>query len=145
MSELEQDQEKLEQDLFLTLHSVITQGNNHEQFDYDELASSNYLSLDDFIRFFLVPAVATFLILEDYPGFDDSHDALFERSNSDEYGQLFFPEDITEPTVHDIHYQNVLAIKSAQDTEPDPSPPPRHRKSVDLKPGIKTEVLKVTP
>ncbi|KAJ7939059.1 hypothetical protein B0H13DRAFT_1851232 [Mycena leptocephala] len=143
VSELEQDQEKLEQDLFLTLHSVITQGNNHEQFDYDELASSNYLSLDDFIRFFLVPAVATFLILEDYPGFDDSHDALFERSNSDEYGQLFFPEDITEPTVHDIHYQNVLAIKSAQDTEPDPSPPPRHRKSVDLKPEIKTEVLKI--
>jgi hypothetical protein len=47
--------------------------------------------------------------------------------------------------VHDIHYQNVLAIKAAQDTEPDPSPPPRHRKSVDLKPGIKTEVLKVTP
>ncbi|KAJ7815216.1 hypothetical protein B0H13DRAFT_1924308 [Mycena leptocephala] len=143
VSELEQDQEKLEQDLFLTLHSVITQGNNHEQFDYDELASSNYLSLDDFIRFFLVPAVATFLILEDYPGFDDSHDALFKRSNSDEYSQLFFPEDITEPTVHDIHYQNVLAIKSAQDTEPDPSPPPRHRKSVDLKPEIKTEVLKI--
>ncbi|KAJ7819883.1 hypothetical protein B0H13DRAFT_1921508 [Mycena leptocephala] len=61
-------QEKLEQELFSTLHTVITEGNNHEQFDYDELASSNYLSLDDFIRFFLVHAVATFMIL---PGFDD--------------------------------------------------------------------------
>jgi hypothetical protein len=92
VSELEQVQEKLEQDLFLTIHSVITQGNNHEQFDCDELTSSNYLSLDDFICFFLVPAVATCLILEDYPGFDNSHDTLFERSNNDEYGQLFFPE-----------------------------------------------------
>ncbi|KAJ7852722.1 hypothetical protein B0H13DRAFT_1904449 [Mycena leptocephala] len=72
ISELEQDQEKLEQDLSSTLHTVI------------KLASSNYLSLDDFIHFFLVHAVATFMTLQ---GFDDPHDTMFERSNSNEYGR----------------------------------------------------------
>ncbi|KAJ7855393.1 hypothetical protein B0H13DRAFT_1903143 [Mycena leptocephala] len=126
VSELEQVQENLEQDLFLTIHSVVTQ-----------------VTLDDFIRFFLVPAVATCLILEDYPGFDNSHDALFERSNNDEYGQLFFPEDITEPTVHNIHYQNTLSIRSAQDYRDTEPAPPRHRKLVEVKPEIKTETLKI--
>jgi hypothetical protein len=132
ISELERDQEKLEQELFSTLHTVITEGNNHEQFDYDELASSNYLSLDDFIRFFLVHAVATSMILQ---GFDDPHDTLFKKSNSNEYGELFLPEDITEPCIHTIHYQHTLAIKFAQadrDTELD-STPPCHRKSVHVK------------
>ncbi|KAJ7836102.1 hypothetical protein B0H13DRAFT_2368995 [Mycena leptocephala] len=128
----------------LRLMSELEQGNNHEQFDCDELTSSNYLSLDDFIRFFLVPAVATCLILEDYPGFDNSHDALFERSNNDEYGQLFFPEDITEPTVHNIHYRNTLSIRSAQDYRDTEPAPPRHRKLVEVRPEIKTETLKVT-
>jgi hypothetical protein len=130
------------------LHALITEGNSHEQFDYedDDLATSNYLTLDDFMRFLILPFVVVSLILEDQPGLDTFHDALFEKANSNEFGDLFFPEDITEPSVHTIHYQNTLSIRSAQDhrdTEPNPTPP-RHRKLVETKPEIKTETLKVT-
>ncbi|KAJ7830471.1 hypothetical protein B0H13DRAFT_2371979 [Mycena leptocephala] len=146
---LDTNEEQLEQDLCSNLHALITEGSSHEQFDYedDQLATSNYLTLENFTRFLVLPFVVASLILEDQSGLDTFHDALFEKSNSNDFGDIFFPEHITEPGVHTIRYQNTLSIRSAQayhrDTEPDPSPPARHRKSVGIKPGIKTDVLKI--
>ncbi|KAJ7915982.1 hypothetical protein B0H13DRAFT_2323843 [Mycena leptocephala] len=96
------------------------------------------------MHFLVLPFVVVFLILEDQPGLNTFHDTLFEKTNSNEYGDLF-PEDITEPSVHTIHYPNTLSNRSAQDlrdTEPDPTPP-RHRKSIQIKTEAKTETLKV--
>jgi hypothetical protein len=75
------------------LHALVTEGNNHDQFDYDDeqFAASNYLTLQDFMRFIVLPFVVASLILEDQPDLDTFYDALFEKSNSNEYGDLFFP------------------------------------------------------
>ncbi|KAJ7893700.1 hypothetical protein B0H14DRAFT_3427348 [Mycena olivaceomarginata] len=114
ISELDEDEDELEQNLVATLHKIVTEGTNNEQFDYEELASSNYLSLDDFIRFILKrPA---------------------ERAKSNEYSDLFFFENDDDEAVEKIHKQNTLALRSARNQKAaeklaGPSaPPPRLRK-----------------
>ncbi|KAJ7938614.1 hypothetical protein B0H13DRAFT_1851559 [Mycena leptocephala] len=100
IAELDMNEERLE-DFCSNLHTFVTEGNSHEQFDYEnnDLATSNYLTLDDFMHFLVLPFVVVSLILEDQPGLDSFYDALFEKTNSNEYGDLFFPEDITEPSI----------------------------------------------
>ncbi|KAJ7939057.1 hypothetical protein B0H13DRAFT_1851230 [Mycena leptocephala] len=145
VDKLDTNEKQLEQDLCSNLHALVTEGNSHEQFEDNDLATSNYLTLDDFIHFLILPFVVVSLILEDQLGLDSFHDALFEKTNNNEYGDLFFPEDIIEPSVHTIHYQNMLSNRSAQDlrdTEPHPSPP-RHHKSTQIKTEAKTETLKI--
>ncbi|KAJ7937965.1 hypothetical protein B0H13DRAFT_2302056 [Mycena leptocephala] len=113
ISEFDEDDERLEQDLCNIIHTIIVAGNSH--FDYDdELAASDYLSLDDFIRFILVPCVAVSLILDDQPSLITFHDAMFEKANSNQYGELFHPEDLSQKEVDDIHRQNTIAVRSAQ-------------------------------
>ncbi|KAJ7876413.1 hypothetical protein B0H13DRAFT_1893659 [Mycena leptocephala] len=110
VNKLDTNEEQLEQDLCSNLHALVTEGNSHEQFDYED----NDLATSSSFHF-------------------------------NEYGDLFFPEDITEPSVHTIHYPNTFSNRSAQDlrdTEPDPTPP-RHRKSIQIKTEAKTETLKI--
>ncbi|KAJ6561807.1 hypothetical protein B0H19DRAFT_1287137 [Mycena capillaripes] len=155
ISEFDEDKEELEQDLFSTLQAVITA--NDSQFDWDEtLAASNYLSLDDFTRFILVPFTAVFLILEDQPALLTFQDATFEKTNSSKFGEPFHPEDISQPEVDNIHCQNMVAVRSAQaeksaekldNSNPSANTaPPRFRKDgpkVDVKAEIRIPPPKI--
>ncbi|KAJ7435728.1 hypothetical protein B0H11DRAFT_2113173 [Mycena galericulata] len=79
-----------------------------------------------------------FLFLEDLPNLDNLQDAIFERNNSNEFGSLF-NADTDDPEVHEIHRQNLVAIRgherdredAQQENEvedPFKTAPPRHRK-----------------
>ncbi|KAJ7173921.1 hypothetical protein C8R43DRAFT_943564 [Mycena crocata] len=150
-----QEEHSLEDDLFSTIHKLVTEGEDNALFTYDnddELASSNYLSIDDFIRFILVPFTAATLIMEDLH-YDTLQDGIFARDNSNDYGQLFHPEDDEDETVHTIHRQNLTGIKLSERMMEGDSAPPRHRKPVKVekedekveKKNNKKLVIKVAP
>lgn len=138
----ENDEEhKLEDMLFSTLHTVITTDDEHFR-DYDENAASSYLTVKDFTRFVLVPFVAASLILEDLPGLENIQDATFERDNSNEFGE-FFHADQDDPGVDNIHRRNTMAIRNIErdrkreqgdGNEAVETAPPRHRRAI-----VKTE------
>ncbi|KAJ7938064.1 hypothetical protein B0H13DRAFT_2302159 [Mycena leptocephala] len=123
----------LEQSLFNTIGSIIADDEEHfPDLVYDDDCS---LSLKDFTEFVLVPFVAVSLIADDVTGFD-IQDAIFERNNSHEFGELFNAEDDSNEQAHDVHRQNMLAIRSQEREKEEPIPssaPPRHRKSSKAK------------
>jgi hypothetical protein len=131
-----EDKHQLEQSLFDTIHYLITADQeNFEGYAYDD---SNCLTMRDFTDFILVPFVACSLIAEDIPDFT-LQDSIFERNNSMEYGDLVNPENDDDDTVHEVHRQNVQAIRSLDRNREAPlypalppikssSAPPRHRK-----------------
>ncbi|KAJ7456025.1 hypothetical protein B0H11DRAFT_2244366 [Mycena galericulata] len=134
------DEQELADTLFSTLHAIITSDNDHF-LDYNDNASSQYLTVEDFTRFVLVPFIAVSLIHEDLAAVETFQEGLFERNNSNEYGEFFFPES-DSPEAHEIHRRNMKAIHSIQrDREPEPTAeltpetaPPRHRRAI-----VKTE------
>ncbi|KAJ7732528.1 hypothetical protein B0H16DRAFT_1580943 [Mycena metata] len=150
VEELKLEDDDLDQTLFTTLHHVITTGKSSEQLEYDdeELATSNYLTLDDFTHYVLLPFVTSALILQDLPHIDTLQDALFEKKASAEFWEFFSPEDDVDEDVHKIHHQNVKAIRglqSMQESPPSPPPssaPPRYRKTGTAKrePSLKIRI-----
>ncbi|KAJ7506364.1 hypothetical protein B0H11DRAFT_1973713 [Mycena galericulata] len=134
------DEQELADTLFSTLHAIITSDNDHF-LDYNDNASSQYLTVEDFTRFVLVPFIAVSLIREDLAAVETFQEGLFERNNSNEYGEFFFPES-DSPEAHEIHRRNMKAIHSIQrDREPEPTAeltpetaPPRHHRAI-----VKTE------
>jgi hypothetical protein len=78
------------------------------------LMTASILKINDFIAFVLVPFVAVALIVEDYAPRLDFQDALFERNNSIEFGELEHPEDDADVAAHEVHHQNILALRSTQ-------------------------------
>ncbi|KAJ7756197.1 hypothetical protein B0H16DRAFT_1538985 [Mycena metata] len=150
VEELKLEDDDLDQTLFTTLHHVITIGKSSEQLECDdeELATSNYLTLDDFTHYVLLPFVTSALILQDLPHIDTLQDALFEKKASAEFGEFFSPEDDVDEDVHKIHHQNVKAIRglqSMQESPPSPPPssaPPRYRKTGTAKrePSLKIRI-----
>jgi hypothetical protein len=120
------DYEVLEQHLFATLNWIITQGKHLGLFkNYDP--TSNHLSVDTFTRFILVPFVAVTLISQDHPSFADFDTALLERNKSNVFGELFHSDE-DDDKLHEIHRQNLLAIrnkrKREEPDEPAPTLPP---------------------
>ncbi|KAJ7271371.1 hypothetical protein B0H12DRAFT_731303 [Mycena haematopus] len=96
---------------------------------YDD---DHYLKLKLFVEFILVPFVACSLIAQDFLDFN-LQDAIFERNNSREFGELVHPEDDMDDEANTIHEQNVMAIRSIQqererqlkrDRHPDVPQPP---------------------
>ncbi|KAJ7671303.1 hypothetical protein DFH06DRAFT_1365968 [Mycena polygramma] len=144
LSEFDEDSQALEIELSFTLHSLVVGGADRDQFAYDDdqITAANYLCLDDFIRFILVPFVASSLILEDQPSLLTLQGAIFEKMNSQEYGELMFPE-IQAKAVDRLHQQNILATNSNKEAKVDRiierekarSAPPKHRKHSDDNPG----------
>ncbi|KAJ7029535.1 hypothetical protein C8F04DRAFT_1264801 [Mycena alexandri] len=138
LEELKLHNDDLEQTLFVTLHTVITHGKSCKQLDYDDddLATSNYLTLEDFTDYILLPFVSSSLISEDLPGFETLLDAFYEKQHSHEYGEFFSPENDDDDEAHNVHRDNVRAIRglqSMQESPPSPPPssaPPRYRKGV---------------
>jgi hypothetical protein len=99
--------EDLDNLLCSTIQSVVSED---ARYKYD--VTSNFLTVDDFTRFILVPLTAILLITHDL-SFDDFQSALFERNASNEFGDLFHPEDDNDEIVHEIHRQNVMWIRTA--------------------------------
>ncbi|KAJ7448812.1 hypothetical protein B0H11DRAFT_2289652 [Mycena galericulata] len=99
----------LENSLCSTIHDIVTADDEHFQ-DYDP--TSNYLTVKDFTSFILMPFAAISLIADDLPSLVDFHDALFERNNSHEFGQLFHGEDDESEDLHRVHRRNIDAIKA---------------------------------
>ncbi|KAJ7677015.1 hypothetical protein DFH06DRAFT_1122292 [Mycena polygramma] len=141
LSELDKDDDTLEVRLTSTIQAIVVEGVDRENFHYDDndILTANYLCLDDFIRFILVPYVASALILEDQHWLQTLQDASFERTNSQEYGELVFPENIEGDGVDRIHQQNIVVTKArneakiTRDAEQEKlgSAPPKHRKHTD--------------
>ncbi|KAJ7891734.1 hypothetical protein B0H13DRAFT_1887051 [Mycena leptocephala] len=125
-----EDDYDLEQSLFNTIGSIIADDKEHfPDFIYDDDCC---LSLKDFIDFVLVPFVAVSLIADDVPGFD-LQDAIFERNNSHEFGEIFHAEDDSDDDsdeqAHNVHKQNMLAVRSYEREHEEPAfAPPLHRK-----------------
>ncbi|KAJ7430465.1 hypothetical protein B0H11DRAFT_2211066 [Mycena galericulata] len=99
----------LENSLCSTIHDIVTADDEHFQ-DYDP--TSNYLTVTDFTSFILIPFAAISLIADDLPSLVDFHDALFERNNSHEFGELFHGEDDESEDFHRVHRRNIDAIKA---------------------------------
>ncbi|KAJ7436973.1 hypothetical protein B0H11DRAFT_635223 [Mycena galericulata] len=99
----------LENSLCSTIHDIVTADDEHFQ-DYDP--TSNYLTVKDFTSFILIPFAAISLIADDLPTLVDFHDALFERNNSHEFGELFHGEDDESEDFHRVHRRNIAAIKA---------------------------------
>jgi hypothetical protein len=115
-----EDDYNLEQSLLNTIGSIIA-----DDKVYDDDCC---LSLKDFIDFILVPFVAVSFIANDVPGFD-LQDAIFEWNNSHEFGEIFHAEDDSDKQVHNVHKQNMLAVRSYErEHEELVFAPPRHRK-----------------
>ncbi|KAJ7204523.1 hypothetical protein C8J57DRAFT_1259340 [Mycena rebaudengoi] len=76
---------------------------------YHNGETSSYLIVDDLIRFVLIPFVTVSLIAEDL-SFKDFQSALIERNVSNDFRELFHPEDDNNDIIHEIHRQNVLWI-----------------------------------
>ncbi|KAJ7279576.1 hypothetical protein C8J57DRAFT_1502225 [Mycena rebaudengoi] len=141
--QLEND-ELLENMLCSTICAIVSK----DSALYDNGETSSYLTVDDFTRFVLVPFVTVSLIAEDL-SFKDFQSALIERNVSNDFGELFHPEDDNNDIVHEIHRQNVLWIRAnigAEEEEkiqrklkirlpPRPSPPIQV-KTVDDFPSI---------
>ncbi|KAJ7113488.1 hypothetical protein C8R44DRAFT_733176 [Mycena epipterygia] len=155
-----EDEHQLEQSLCSTLHHIITETKEDLFGSYDDNSSSNYLTVKDFIEFVLVPFVAISLIDENMPGYNGTglQDAIFERNNSNEFGEMFHSEE-DNAQAHQVHQENVAAIRAIQRVQPSKLPavnngdepdreeadddepetaPPRHRKD-----SIKKESLKI--
>ncbi|KAJ6582046.1 hypothetical protein B0H19DRAFT_1252188 [Mycena capillaripes] len=157
ISEFDRDKDQLEQELYSTLHAVVTAYDS--QFDWDDtLATSNYLSLDDFTHFILVPFTAASLILDDRPAISTLQDATFEKTNCSEFGELFHLEDVSQPEVDNIHRQNMVAVRSARaeksakkldNSNPSTNTAPPHSRKdgpkVDVKAEVKPGTFKVRP
>ncbi|KAJ6457508.1 hypothetical protein C8R47DRAFT_1247231 [Mycena vitilis] len=114
LSELDEDEDLLEVRLTATIHAIVVEGVDSESFHYDDndILTANYLCPDDFIRFILVPYVASALILEDQHWLQNLQDASFERQNSQEYGELVFPENIEGDLLDRIHQQNTVVVNA---------------------------------
>jgi hypothetical protein len=104
--QLEND-ELLENMLCSTICAIVSK----DSALYDNGETSSYLTVDDFTRFVLVPFVTVSLIAEDL-SFKDFQSALIERNVSNDFGELFHPEDDNNDIVHEIHRQNVLWIRA---------------------------------
>ncbi|KAJ6498414.1 hypothetical protein C8R47DRAFT_1259946 [Mycena vitilis] len=148
LSELDEDEDLLEVRLTATIHAIVVEGVDSESFHYDEndILTANYLCPEDFIRFILVPYIASALILEDQHWLQSLQDASFERLNSQEYGELVFPENIDgdRDNLDRIHQQNMVVInanteaklvRNGQREKPSSVAPPKHRKHADENPG----------
>ncbi|KAJ7786738.1 hypothetical protein B0H14DRAFT_3506468 [Mycena olivaceomarginata] len=110
-----EEEHDLETSLFNTIYSIIHKSPGRYGDDYyDDSDDSKYLKINDFIAFVLVPFVAVALIVEDYAPRLDFQDALFERNNSIEFGELEHPEDDADVAAHEVHHQNILALRSTQ-------------------------------
>ncbi|KAJ7811687.1 hypothetical protein B0H14DRAFT_2606405 [Mycena olivaceomarginata] len=127
-----EEEHDLETSLFNTIYSIIDKfpGRYGDEY-YDDSDDSKYLKINDFIAFVLVPFVAVALIVEDYAPRLDFQDALFERNNSIEFGELQHPEDDADVAAHEVHHQNVLGLRSTKLIPPLPlhkdaaaAPPP---------------------
>ncbi|KAJ7225214.1 hypothetical protein C8J57DRAFT_1535471, partial [Mycena rebaudengoi] len=81
------DSQDLDHSLCSTIHLIVSEDSR-----YECDVTSSFLTVDDFTRFILVPFTAILLITEDL-SFDDFQSALFERNASNEFGDLFHPED----------------------------------------------------
>ncbi|KAK6974249.1 hypothetical protein R3P38DRAFT_2812165 [Favolaschia claudopus] len=80
----------LEVMLYNTVDNIVA--HDEVNFNYNDFASANHISLEDFVDWILVPYAATRLIMEDL-GYDNYDNASLERLTSKEYGKLFNPED----------------------------------------------------
>ncbi|KAK7034829.1 hypothetical protein R3P38DRAFT_2771898 [Favolaschia claudopus] len=80
----------LEVMLYNTVDNIVA--HDEVNFNYNDFASANHISLEDFVDWILVPYAATRLIMEDL-GYDNYDNASLERLTSKEYGELFNPED----------------------------------------------------
>ncbi|KAJ7809798.1 hypothetical protein B0H14DRAFT_3758866 [Mycena olivaceomarginata] len=110
-----EEEHDLETSLFNTIYSIIDKSPGRYGDDYyDDSDDSKYLKINDFIAFVLVPFVAVALIVEDYAPRLDFQDALFEQKNSIEFGELKHPEDDADVAAHEVHHQNVLALRSTK-------------------------------
>ncbi|KAK7034881.1 hypothetical protein R3P38DRAFT_2771944 [Favolaschia claudopus] len=84
------DRLNLEVMLYNTVDNIVA--HDEVNFNYNDFASANHISLEDFVDWVLVPYAATRLIMEDF-GYDNYDNASLERLTSKEYGELFNPED----------------------------------------------------
>ncbi|KAJ7818436.1 hypothetical protein B0H14DRAFT_2601311 [Mycena olivaceomarginata] len=93
---------------------------------------------DDFV---LVPFVAVSLITDDFPGFD-LQDAIFKCNNSHEFGEIFHAEDDSDEQAHNIHKQNMLAVRSYEREQQEPAfaPPLTIRLPASFKPIAEEEI-----
>ncbi|KAK6984359.1 hypothetical protein R3P38DRAFT_2806555 [Favolaschia claudopus] len=81
----------LEVMLYNTVDNIVA--HDEVNFNYNDFASANHISLEDFVDWILVPYAATRLIMEDL-GYDNYDNASLERlTSTEEYGELFNPED----------------------------------------------------
>ncbi|KAK6988355.1 hypothetical protein R3P38DRAFT_3228922 [Favolaschia claudopus] len=93
------DRMNLEVMLYRTVDSIVA--NDEVNFDYNDFASANHISLQDFVDWILVPYAATRLIMQDLR-YDDYDNASLERFSSKEYGELFNPEDDFDEAADDV-------------------------------------------
>ncbi|KAF7360423.1 hypothetical protein MVEN_00772400 [Mycena venus] len=103
----------LEQRFFETLMTTVGQDPHFSGSMYNDYDDSNHMAMKDFVSFILVPFVAICLIAQDFPGLMGGiQGAIFERNNSNEYGDLVHPEDDADEQVHQLHHENMKAIKA---------------------------------
>ncbi|KAJ6493478.1 hypothetical protein DFH09DRAFT_1104472 [Mycena vulgaris] len=107
---------------------------NRKCFGKYEPSSDSLLGIDDFTAFVLVPFAATTLILQDLAGLGNLQDALLERNDSKEYGELIHPEDDEDDKVQQLHRQNIMAVRRLQNQrEPEQEEPEQDNAPESLK------------
>lgn len=137
-----EDRHQLEQSLCSTIHHIITETKEDLFEPYDDNSSSNYLTVQDFIEFVLVPFVAISLIEERMPGYNpDSgfQDAIFERNNSNEFGDIFHAEE-DDPKADQIHQENIAAIRAFKRIPNVPEVDEVDEEEAEMKPPHSSEI-----
>ncbi|KAJ7044459.1 hypothetical protein C8F04DRAFT_1356929 [Mycena alexandri] len=103
---LSTEDEQLETDLCSTRSAIISE--DPDVFDgYD--ASSNLISIKDFVSFILTPYIASLLISEDQD--IDLEEATKVLAQRNDFGDLLQREDDNDPATDTIHRTNIRAMK----------------------------------
>ncbi|KAK7063491.1 hypothetical protein R3P38DRAFT_2492748, partial [Favolaschia claudopus] len=115
------DRMNLEVMLYNTVDNIVA--HDEVNFNYNDFASANHISLQDFVDWILVPYAATRLIMQDL-GYDNYDNASFERLSSKEYGELFNPEDDFDEAADDVLRTNAREMRKLAGGATIPYPAP---------------------